>query len=71
MLATLKTYYHEFTRLYFSKYLMINKNCIHGRQQTSILHHDWYSKGRGMWCPVCMMVHIKDSLLLIENSSPF
>ena len=31
---------------------------------------DWYDKGCGMCYPVCGMVPIKDSLLLIEKSSP-
>ena len=26
--------------------------------------HDWYNKGRGMFYPVCGMVHIKEPLLL-------
>ena len=32
--------------------------------------HDWYNKGCGMCYPVCGMVLIKESLLLIEKSSP-
>ena len=32
--------------------------------------HDWCNKGRGMCNPVCGMVHIKEALLLIGNSSP-
>ena len=32
--------------------------------------HDWCNKGRGMWYPVCGMVHIKEPLLSIEKSSP-
>ena len=32
--------------------------------------HDWCNKGRGMCNPVCGMVHIKEPLLLIGNSSP-
>ena len=31
--------------------------------------HDWCNKGRGMWYPVCGMVHIKEPLLLIDKSS--
>ena len=31
--------------------------------------HDWCNKGRGMCYPVCGMVHIKEPLLLIDNSS--
>ena len=31
--------------------------------------HDWFNKGRGMWYPVCGMVHIKEPLLLIRKSS--
>ena len=28
--------------------------------------HDWCNKGRGMCCPVCEMVHIKEHLVLSE-----
>ena len=28
---------------------------------------DWCNKCRGMCCPVCVMVHIKEPLLLIER----
>ena len=31
--------------------------------------HDWCTKGRGMYYPDCGMMHIKEPLLLIENSS--
>ena len=31
---------------------------------------DWCNKGRGMCYPVCVMVHIKEPLLIIEKSSP-
>ena len=31
--------------------------------------HDWFNKGRGMYYPVCGMVHIKEPLLLIGKSS--
>ena len=31
--------------------------------------HDWCNKGRGMCYPVCGMMHIKESLLLIGKSS--
>ena len=31
--------------------------------------HDWCKKGGGMCYPVCGMVHIKESLLLIKTSS--
>ena len=31
--------------------------------------HDWCIKGRGMCYPVCGMMHIKESLLLIGKSS--
>ena len=31
--------------------------------------HDWFIKGRGMYCSVYGKVHIKDPLLLIEKSS--
>ena len=32
--------------------------------------HDWCNKGHGMCYPVCVMVHIKEPLLLIGKSSP-
>ena len=32
--------------------------------------HDWCNKGRGMYYPVCGMMHIKEPLLLIGKSSP-
>ena len=32
--------------------------------------HDWCNKGRGMYYPVCGMVHIKEPFLLIGKSSP-
>ena len=32
--------------------------------------HNWCNKGCGMCYPVCGMVHIKEPLLLIGNSSP-
>ena len=31
--------------------------------------HDWCNKGRGMYYSVCGMVHIKETLLLIDKSS--
>ena len=31
--------------------------------------HDWFNKDRGMFYPVCGMVHIKEPLLLIDKSS--
>ena len=31
--------------------------------------YDWCNKGRGMYYPVCGMVHIKEPLLLIDKSS--
>ena len=32
--------------------------------------HDWCSKGRGMYYPVCEMMRIKEPLLLIGKSGP-
>ena len=31
--------------------------------------HDWCNKGRGMYYPVCGMMHIKEPLLLIRKNS--
>ena len=39
-------------------------NCIIGYK------HEWYNKACSMCYPVCGMVHIKEPLLLIGNSSP-
>ena len=33
--------------------------------------HDWCNKGRGMCYLVCRMMDIKETLLLIERSSPY
>ena len=33
--------------------------------------NDWCNKGRGMYYPVCGMMHIKEPLLLIGKSSPY
>ena len=43
---------------------------LHGVDPLSYLSfqpvlHDWCNKGRGMYYPVCGMVHIKEPLLLI------
>ena len=37
--------------------------------RTSVDYHNWFIKGRGMYCSVYGKVHIKDPLLLIEKSS--
>ena len=47
---------------------------LHGVNQLSYFSfqpvlHDWCNKGCGMCCPVCGMLHIKEPLLLIGNSS--
>ena len=34
------------------------------------VHHDWCNKGYHICYPVCGMVHIKETLLLIGKSSP-
>ena len=31
--------------------------------------HDWFNKGGGICYPVCVMMHIKEPLLLIRNNS--
>ena len=31
--------------------------------------HDWCNKGRGMYYPICGMMHIKETLLFIGKSS--
>ena len=36
---------------------------------TLYIHSDWCNKGRGVYYPVCGMMHIKEPLLLIGKSS--
>ena len=33
--------------------------------------HNWCNKGSGVCYPVCGMVHIKESLLLIRKNGPY
>ena len=46
---------------------------LEGNQHSTTLSkpvvHNWFIKGRGMYCSVYAKVHIKDPLLLIEKSS--
>ena len=52
---------------------VVGSNLHGGPTEQSLLQpvlHDWCNKGRGMCYPVCGMVHIKETLLLIEKSSP-
>ena len=42
----------------------------HLLKQIQPVLHDWCNKGRGMYYPVCGMMHIKEPLLLIVKSSP-
>ena len=43
---------------------------LHGVDPLSFFSfHDWFNKGRGMYYPVCGMMHIKEPLLLIGKSS--
>ena len=42
---------------------------MHTTQLQAVLHHR-YNNGRGICCPVCVIVHIKEPLLLIGKSSP-
>ena len=44
-------------------------NDINGICPKKPVLHDWCNKGHGMCYPVCGMVHIKEPLLLIRNSS--
>ena len=50
------------------------RSILHGADPLSYFSfqpvlHDWCNKGCGMCYPVCGMVHIKEPLLLIDNSS--
>ena len=57
-------------------YLRLRGSILHGVDPLSYFSfqpvlHDWFNKGRGMYYPVCGMMHIKEPLLLIGKSSPF
>ena len=44
------------------------KSCLAANRKEPVVHN-WFIKGRGMYCSVYGKVHIKDPLLLIEKSS--
>ena len=46
------------------------QTCLHILVSFQPVLHDWCNKDRGMRYPVCGMVHIKESLLLIGKSTP-
>ena len=47
-------------------YLFIYHIISHNISFQPVLH-DWCNKGRGMYYPVCEMMHIKEPFLLIEK----
>ena len=49
--------------------LLSGPSCSLGYFPFQPVVHNWYIKGRGMYCSVYGKVHIKDPLLLIEKSS--
>ena len=49
--------------------LLSGPSCSLGYFPFQPVVHNWFIKGRGMYCSVYGKVHIKDSLLLIEKSS--
>ena len=49
--------------------LLSGPSCSFGYFPFQPVVHNWFIKGRGMYCSVYGKVHIKDPLLLIENSS--
>ena len=51
------------------KKLYIHTSNIYCIKSKEPVLHDWCNKGRGMCYPVCGMVHIKKTLLLINKSS--
>ena len=61
--------YHDYMH-----YSEISLHCNLKQQRHPMLRvlngaHNWFIKGRGMYCSVYGKVHIKDPLLLIEKSS--
>ena len=50
-------------------YLLSGPSCSLGYFPFQPVVHNWFIKGRGMYCSVYGKVHIKDPLLLIEKSS--
>ena len=49
--------------------LLSGPSCSLGYFPFQPVVHNWFIKGRGMYCSVYEKVHIKDPLLLIEKSS--
>ena len=49
--------------------LLSGPSCSLGYFPFQPVVHNWFIKGRGMYCSVYGKVHIKDRLLLIEKSS--
>ena len=49
--------------------LLSGPSCSLGYFPFQPVVHNWFIKGRGMYCSVYGNVHIKDPLLLIEKSS--
>ena len=54
---------------------LVVRSILHGVDPSSYFSfqpglHDWRNKGCGMCYPVCVMVYIKEPLLLIGKSSP-
>ena len=49
--------------------LLSGPSCSLGYFPFQPVVHNWFIKGRGMFCSVYGKVHIKDPLLLIEKSS--
>ena len=49
--------------------LLSGPSCSLGNFPFQPVVHNWFIKGRGMYCSVYGKVHIKDPLLLIEKSS--
>ena len=56
-------------RLVVGSILLSGPSCSLGYFPFQPVVHNWFIKGRGMYCSVYEKVHIKDPLLLIEKSS--
>ena len=61
-----------YVSIYVPMYETTPKQCMDPLSYFSFqpVLHDWCKKDRGMCYPVCVMMHIKEPLLLIRMSSP-
>ena len=66
---TVKQNHAHTTNWVVGSILLSGPSCSLGYFPFQPVVHNWFIKGRGMYCSVYGKVHIKDPLLLIEKSS--